>query len=61
MELRNWKVTSDGKKTPITKSFMDRWLWAEMNSNVVVMTIKGPIPRRMFGGINPDQCILREG
>ena len=34
-----------------------------MNSNVVVITIRGPISRRRFGGISTDldQCIFKEG
>ena len=32
-----------------------------MNSNIVVITIRGPISRRRFGGISTDQCIFKEG
>jgi hypothetical protein len=32
-----------------------------MNSKVVAMTIKGPIPRRRLGGIRTPQCMSREG
>ena len=55
------KETSDGKKDSKKKTFHRVRVWADMNSNVVVITIRGPIMRRKLGAISTAQCILRAG